>query len=676
MVMRTRTFSCSLVVLLGVLSVLPRVQQSFAQALTNGLVAYWPLDELQAGKTPDVVSGYDMEARNLVATDVVPGVRTNAFSFFNARQTLLSRVHAAGDDLPINKHPAFTVSMWAKVNGPGQVDLRVFSEANTTVSDPLFNIGTHNTGASGQVDLLIRQGGSTQVGHILTTAEPFDDAWHHIVFTQQTDGTRTFYIDGVADDLVIGPKPAGFNYNFNDTTIGGILRASPSHWVTGLIDEVAVWKRALTEAEINDVRVNGVPRTTSAVLPLEIRSFTAEFPAVAQGDRVFLRWDASKDATLSITGIGDVTGISTVGVGSTNVLVNQSTTFQLVATRSGQSVTSQVQVVTVPNVATNWRLIENFNSRPAGRIAGNWLNPEGIAAVVDLGLNKVLTYENGDDLAAVPLSSMTVTEGQRATLFFRLYVSPDDLASVLGSTFGLTDRPIRFNGDFNGNVGPYVRLERISDGAPIELQAHNGVGASYDPASVTIEPGSVYKLWIDVDNRPFNVVDGVQNGGDIYSVLIQKEGDAARTTIFQDYVSDRDAVTIDPALGAPGPNLTHVFIAALGGSQGTNVFFDDFYLSQGAFNSTTPVPASSFVKVDAPAEIRITSATKAGNSFTLQWSARAGATYNVLKKTTLSGAWAPIASGIPTGGATGASVSYTDTAATGSSGFYQISQSP
>jgi hypothetical protein len=651
-------------------------QPVFAQALTNGLVAYWPLDELQAGKTPDVVSGYDMQARNLVATNVVAGVRSNAFSFFNARQTLLSRVHAAGDELPINKHPAYTISMWTKVNGPGQVDLRVFSEANTGVSDPLFNIGTHNTGGSGQVDLLIRQSGSTQVGHILTTAEPFDDTWHHIVFVQQADGTRTFYIDGVADDLAIGAKDTAFNYNFNDTTIGGILRASPSHWVTGLIDEVALWKRALSEAEINDVRVNGVPRGTTAVLPLEIKSFTADFPAVAAGDRVFLRWDASKDATLSITpGIGDVTSISVIGVGSTNVAVTQPTTFSLVATRGTESVTSQVQVATVSGVAANWRLIENFNGRPAGRIGGNWLNPEGIVAVVDLGANKVLAYEDGNDLAAVPLNSMTVNEGQRATLFFRVYVSPDDPVSVLGSTFGLTDRPIRFNGDFNGNVGPYIRLERLGEGSTIDLLAHNGVGATYDPVADAIQPGSVYKVWIDVDNRPFNVVDGVQNGGDVFSVHLQKEGDAARTTIFQDYVSDRDAVNIDPALGAPGPNLTYVFLSAIGAAQGTNVFFDDFYLSPGAFNASTPVPPSSFVKTEPPTSINITSFSRGANSFTLQWTARAGATYNVLKKTSLSDAWAPVASGVPVGGATGATASYTDAAATSTSAFYQI-QSP
>src|SRR5439155_22860840 len=91
--------------------------------------------------------------------------------FSNARQTLLSRVHSASEDLPINKHDAFTVSLWTKVNGTGQNDLRVFSEGNTGISDPLFNLGTHNV--NGGLDVFIRQSGWTTVNHVTTTAQPF-----------------------------------------------------------------------------------------------------------------------------------------------------------------------------------------------------------------------------------------------------------------------------------------------------------------------------------------------------------------------------------------------------------------------------------------------------------------------------------------------------------------------
>ena len=68
----------------------------------------------------------------------------------------------------------------------------------------------------------------------------------------------------------------------------------------------------------------------------------------------------------------------------------------------------------------------------------------------------------------------------------------------------------------------------------------------------TIEPGKVYNVWIDIENRSFDVVGGVQNGGDRYSVHIAEEGAPSRTTLFTDFTADRDGVTIDPALALRG----------------------------------------------------------------------------------------------------------------------------
>ncbi|XOV73542.1 MAG: LamG-like jellyroll fold domain-containing protein [Verrucomicrobiota bacterium] len=202
--------------------------------ISNGLVSYWPLDALNGTKTPDTVSFYDMDAANLTADDVVPGKFGNAFSFSNERQTLLSRVHQADDNLPANKHAAHTISMWVNVAGAGQNDLRVFSEGNTTDSNPLFNIGTHNGGADGSVDLYIRQNGWATFGHAYTTQQPFiADEWHHIAWVQEADGSRTMYVDGNADELDITPKEEG-DWLVNNTSIGGILRASASHWATSL----------------------------------------------------------------------------------------------------------------------------------------------------------------------------------------------------------------------------------------------------------------------------------------------------------------------------------------------------------------------------------------------------------------------------------------------------------
>src|SRR6185503_13110168 len=141
---------------------------------------------------------------------------------------------------------------------------------------------------------------------------------------------------------------------------------------------------------------------------------------------------------------------------------------------------------------------------------------------------------------------------------------------------GLTERPIRFNDDFNANIGPYVRIERTAGMTAASVLARNNVNGAYNPMPDVVEAGRVYNVWIDAENRPFDVVGGVQNGGDRYSVHIAEEGAPTRTTLFTDFVADRDAINIDPALGVPGTNLIYVFLCSFDGGQGVNqVLFDD-----------------------------------------------------------------------------------------------------
>ena len=136
--------------------------------LRDGLVAHWPLDAISGETTPDVVNGYDMELTNLDDSNVVGGKVGNAFSFSNSDQTLLKRAHEEGEDLPINQHDSFTISFWAKVQGNGQNDLRVFSESNVDGNNtPLFNLGTKNNGSNGTVDVYIEVSGPLWVTFLL-----------------------------------------------------------------------------------------------------------------------------------------------------------------------------------------------------------------------------------------------------------------------------------------------------------------------------------------------------------------------------------------------------------------------------------------------------------------------------------------------------------------------------
>ena len=567
--------------------------------LARGLVSHWPLDEIQGTKTPDLVSGYDMDLTNLEAGDVVEGRNGNAFSFDNARQTLLSRVHEPGEALPANQHDSWTLTLWANLDGNGQNDLRIFSEGNTEDSNPLFNLGTQNAGSSGQLDVFIRNGvgGWPTVGHIFSEQEPFDGSWHHIAWVED-GGERAIYIDGELDSLVIDPRPDEGEFPVNNTSIGGILRASASHWVTGLLDDAAIWSRALSEEEIKDVIESGVPRVIKRAQPLFIRSFIADFPAVVKDDSVVLRWDASPDATLTINhSVGDVTAASQFGVGSATVTLEGSKTFVLTATRGSESISVETTVQALDGVADGWTMIDNFDAWPLGNInsQGSWKNPVGDAEVVEGPESQALTFLAGEALNALELKSLTLQEGEKATIFFRAFVDPESEFDGLQLNIGLSEKPIRFVGDFDNDVGPFVRFDN-SEGFGVDVMATDGVGEGPEWIGETLLEGTTYNVWLDIDNQ--SVEDG-----DIFSIHLQEIG-GERKTLAENFMSDRNpAGSAD--LGAVFPQLDTLFTVAFGGSESDGlVQFDDFYITNtGEFSEEIPVPvqATTFLaEIESP----------------------------------------------------------------------------
>ncbi len=604
-----------------------------APNLVNGVVAYWPLDEAQGSKTPDIASGFDLDLVNLSAADVKPGKWGNAFQFDLARQTLLSRVHVAGEALPIYQHPDFSVSMWVK--GPVQSDKRVFSEGSTRTSQPLFNIGTHNTGADGTVDSYIRtDGGATSGDHRHSVGAAFDDTWHHIAYIQRDVGgtmQATLYVDGVKDDVVLGPvRPM----TANTTSIGGILRATPSAWYTGLIDDVVLWNRALSEAEILLLSQAVMPTPPAKVQPLGINAFKADLPAVAAGDEVTLRWDVSKSAT-EITiepGIGNVTAQTVAGVGSKLVKVAGTTAYTLTVKRGTESLTANFTLSVIDGVAANWTLLDNFDRYNVGPLAntGWWRDLRGeFAQVEDVGGNRLLSIRSTDSVAVLSLGGLRITEGQQRTLFFRMIPRGEPVA-VLQHLIGLTDVNLRAFGDVDDNVGPifYANFDPASPGwFP---GARNGVGGIIDYAGTALETNAVYNVWINIRNVP---MADASSPNDVFTILLRKDSEATSQEVFKDYLSDRDPSLVDVILGGMAPDLDKLIVG--GNNTADSALFDDFYVSDAGFNTSVPRAYGFSAAIGSePPKVAL---ARVAESLRVTW------TGGVLESSTaITGPWAPV----------------------------------
>lgn len=389
-----------------------------------------------------------------------------------------------------------------------------------------------------------------------------------------------------SDPAAIQP-PLGV-WKMDTLAFGGISRnGGTGSYFTGAMDDVAVWSRALSAAEITSFMANGIPNPAHNI-PLAI-NLDVDFPAVAVGDSEGLSWTGAKDGTQFTLTPGNINenGNTVQGVGQDSQPVNATTTFTIAETRGVSTVTSSRTVTAVSGVAPNWHYIDSFTLLPTNLIAGQpsststkaqWDNPPAgyntgmlpmrvYASSVDS--NKYVSFDGqagtAGALAGRLLNGDSIPVGSSATLFFRFEIdsnanNPDpNLSSQIPDidcNVGLTDKGFRDVADFDGqlgnNTGPAVYITRFTAGAggAIDLKCVDGSanmgltpgGYSYIGDTVSGDPnglavGKIYNVWIDVQNNDAGVAGGLQSGGAqtngaYYTVWLQREDWAARTNLF------------------------------------------------------------------------------------------------------------------------------------------------
>lgn len=314
--------------------------------LTSGMLAYWPLDTL-TDITPDVSGGNQhLNATNLDNSNLIAGRRGNAI-FFNGNDEFLTRTNGPGDGLPAYAYPAYTVMMWVKGYFTNQLDRRVWCESSNTNNNTLMTLGTDAAGTNGNVDVFVRNNnGTAPHNHRKSTAtNAFDGNWHHIAWVDN-NGVGKLYVDGV-------PDATDFSYargvlTANLTTLGAVYRTTNIAHFNGAIDDAAVWRRTLTQAEIQrflaagtgpatlvvtSAADDGGPGTLRSVLASAVSGDTVTFTNALSGQTIVLTsGQIVLDKNLTIDGSALPGGIAInannasrifqSASGTTNVLLN------------------------------------------------------------------------------------------------------------------------------------------------------------------------------------------------------------------------------------------------------------------------------------------------------------------------------------------------------------------
>ncbi len=201
----------------------------------NGLVAYYPFD----GNAHDA-SLYQNHARERGTLSYAAGLAGQAASF-------------NGTDAYVEAHDAswlhfgsgsFTVAAWVKTNGVSTAPL-VDKGAPTLTAEGAF----HTLVSTGAARLSIQSAASSgDYKDVRSTGSINDAAWHHVVATRDADNhLLKIYVDGAQAATPTSDSGIGSI----DSTRSLLIGTDQSNTrFKGLIDEVYLYNRAISDAEV------------------------------------------------------------------------------------------------------------------------------------------------------------------------------------------------------------------------------------------------------------------------------------------------------------------------------------------------------------------------------------------------------------------------------------------
>ena len=220
----------------------PLSQTSFIN--DANLLAYWTLD----GNANDYKNVYNGTSNNVVYGGDYAKFGQGAS--FNGTSGYITY----GDVLDMGTSD-WTASFWMKINGLGSGITSPFSKSSARAYAGRW--GFYFDTADSKFGIVL-EGTSSNVYNARYSYSSLNDGnWHFITGTFNRSGNAYLYIDGVQ---VTGTTISGANgQNLNSTdplyigAYGNSTGTAPSYFFNGYVDDVAVFNRALTAAEVSNL---------------------------------------------------------------------------------------------------------------------------------------------------------------------------------------------------------------------------------------------------------------------------------------------------------------------------------------------------------------------------------------------------------------------------------------
>lgn len=217
-------------------------------ALTDNLEGYWKLDESSGNATDSGGNGYTLTNSNVTYST---GKIDNG-AVYNSTS---DRLYSTTSDFDYQPTDAFSVSCWFNISSVTGNRFMISNQQNGG-DFPGWTVG--NLDGKCFFDMVQDLSPVSYLGQRSTSVEFSVDTWHHFVMTKDaTDDASgvTFYVDGtsVATTAVLDNLSGTITYN-SDFQLGN--RAS-AYDMSGTLDEVGVWSREITSAEVTELYNGG-----------------------------------------------------------------------------------------------------------------------------------------------------------------------------------------------------------------------------------------------------------------------------------------------------------------------------------------------------------------------------------------------------------------------------------
>lgn len=205
---------------------------------------YWTLDEITGSPYKDVSGNNDATCINC------PTAATGAINGAQQFDGIDDEVNVADDNtFDWGVTDSFSIEFWMKTDSASICSGNQVIVGRDNASSQLhWWVGCYNEGLPAFV-LVDTDGGADQV--LLTGLTDLTEGfWHHIVAVRDASTNKiSLYVDGIEESSAISAYSSGFDSQSAPLNIGW-LNLWPGFHFEGIVDEVALYNRALSDTEV------------------------------------------------------------------------------------------------------------------------------------------------------------------------------------------------------------------------------------------------------------------------------------------------------------------------------------------------------------------------------------------------------------------------------------------